>query len=77
MSEPKLPKTQQDLYDAMKRGVICHYMRYMGTFRPNAYYFRTDTHASCTAAVEALVKKGLAERFEVTQFGDHKVRLKP
>lgn len=74
----KLSKTQQNLYDAMKHGVICHYMEYMGRFRPRPYYFRTDTHKHCTAAANALVKKGLVEKYNQYRYsGKHKLRIKP
>jgi hypothetical protein len=58
----KLSKTQQELYDAMKSGVVVHYMPYAGRFNQTAYYFRTDTMKRCTAAAEALREKGLAQQ---------------
>jgi hypothetical protein len=61
VSAAKLSKTQQDLLDAMKRGVTVHYMPYAGRFNPTAYYFRTDTMKRCTAAADALIQKGLAK----------------
>lgn len=57
----KLSKTQQELYDAMKAGVVVHYMPYAGRFNPNAYYYRSDTFKHCTAAANALISKGLAK----------------
>lgn len=76
MSEVKLSKTQQELYDAMKSGVEIHYMRYMGSFNPTAYYFRADNYRRVTAAVRGLLDKGVAEKFDRDSFGDHKVRIK-
>lgn len=36
----KLSKTQLDvLKDLAKEGSFLHFMPYMGSFRPNAYYF--------------------------------------
>lgn len=70
----KLSAPQQDLLDGLRRGAICHYMPYAGRFNPTPYYFRSDTMAHCTKQVEALIKRGLAERFDVKQYGDHKIR---
>lgn len=56
-----LSKTQQELLDAMKAGVFVHYMPYAGNFNPRPYFFRSDTMKHCTAAAEALKKKGFAE----------------
>lgn len=72
----KLSKTQQELYDALNSGVICYFMPYRGRFNPNAYYFRKDNHKRCTAAAQALLEKGLAERFDTNKYnGDHKLRV--
>jgi hypothetical protein len=57
-----LPKTQAELLDALRSGVVLHYMPYMGTFNSTAYYFREDNHKRVTAAASALLKKGLAKR---------------
>jgi hypothetical protein len=70
-----LPKTQADLLNALQNGVVLHYMPYMGTFNPSAYYFRDDNHQRCTAAAEALLRKGLAEKYDETWRG-HRVRAK-
>jgi hypothetical protein len=56
-----LSKTQSELLEAMKAGVIIHFMPYMGRFNPHSYYFRQDTHDRCTSAAEALIAKGFAE----------------
>jgi hypothetical protein len=70
-----LPKTQADLLTALRSGVTLHYMPYMGTFNPTAYYFRDDNHQRVTAAATALLSKGLAEKYDVTWRG-HRVRAK-
>jgi hypothetical protein len=75
MSEAKLPKTQADLLEAMRKGVICHYMPYAGSFNPTAYYFRTDTHCRCTAQVKGLLERGLVEKYD-EGYRSHKVRAK-
>lgn|GEM_PF-5118643 len=54
----KLSRTQQDLLDAMKAGVVVHSMR--GNSRNSAYFFSNDTRRPCTAAAFALRDKGLA-----------------
>jgi hypothetical protein len=66
MNKPavKLSKTQQDLHDAMLKGVKCRYMPYMGTFNPNAYYYRNDTMKRCTAQARALLAKGLLKEMD-------------
>lgn len=58
----KLSKTQQELYDAMKAGVGVHYMRYMGSLNPSAYYWREDNNQRVTAAASALIEKGIAKQ---------------
>jgi hypothetical protein len=63
-SVAKLPKTQQELYDAMLKGVKCRYMPYLGSFNPNPYYFRSDTMKHCTAAAKALLAKGLLKEID-------------
>lgn len=55
----KLSKTQAELLEAMRGGVRCRYMPYMGNYNPSSYYFRSDTMKRCTAAANALLKKGL------------------
>lgn len=69
-----LSKTQRELYVAMKAGAICHHMPYRGRFNPNAYYFRSDTMKRCTAAAEALLRRGLVERYDEDWRG-HKLRV--
>lgn len=77
-SVKSLPKTQAELLEAMRNGVEVRYMRYMGSFNPNAYYYRTDNLKRCTAPVKALLEKGLAEKVNVQRIGgDHQVRAKP
>lgn len=71
----KLTDRQQGLYEAMKNGAICYYMPYMGRFNENAYYFRDDNHARCTAQVKALLSHGLVEIYDQNWRG-HKVRKK-
>lgn len=71
----KLSKTQQELYDAMKSGTSVYYMRFMGRFNPNPYYFRGDILKHCTAAARALEDKGLVERYDNDGVG-HKLRAK-
>ncbi|CAN7773866.1 hypothetical protein LJR290_007678 [Variovorax sp. LjRoot290] len=60
----KLSKTQQELFDAMKAGVVVHMAWTRAT---GGYYFRADNMKNCTAAALALSKKGFAKnegRFE-------------
>ena len=51
----KLSPTQQELLDAMRRGVVVHYMGGI-----DAYYFRSDTMKRCTSTALALHVKGMA-----------------
>lgn len=57
----KLSKTQQDLYEALRNGVVIYYMPYAGNFNPHAYFFRSDSNQRVTAAADALQKKGIAK----------------
>lgn len=59
----------------MSAGVTLHYMPYSGRFNPNAYYFRDDTMKRCTAAAEALLKRGLVEKYDQDWRG-HRLRVK-
>lgn len=69
----KLSKTQRALLAAMEKGVRVIYMRYSGRMNPHPYYFRCDTYARCTAAADALLKKGLAKRIKEDGFGAHEL----
>lgn len=70
----KLSTPQAELLQAMRAGAVCHYMRYMGTFNPTPYYFRTDTMKPCTKQARALLTRGLVEEFERGAYGNHKLR---
>lgn len=70
----KLPRTQQELLDAMRGGVTLNYLPYAGSFNPVAYYFRSDNMKRCTAAAEALLRKGLVEKFNESWRG-HRLRI--
>jgi hypothetical protein len=61
LKQDELTKPQAELLEAMKNGVVVHYMPYMGRLRPNPYYFRADTHKKCSAAAKALLDRGLVE----------------
>ena len=50
----KLTPAMADLLTAMQRGAVVHWIGGI-----SAYYFRSDTFRSCTATVDALVKRGL------------------
>jgi len=75
----KLSKTQQEVLDILKDpGNYLHFMEYMGSFTPNAYYFchnnigkriRFDT-------VQVLLKKGLVVRKELDRYGGHTIWFK-
>lgn len=72
----KLTKPQQQLYDAMKRGVVCHYGQMQRT-QSSTYYFRNDTYKLVTAAARRLLGLGLAEKFNTTPYGTrHSLRVK-
>lgn len=59
----KLPKKQQELLDALKRGVPVHYME--GWYSRKSYWFRGDTFQRVTATANALMDKGLARSKKV------------
>lgn len=75
MSTRPLTTTQAELLEALKSGVKVHYMAYMGSLNPQAYYFRADNYKRCTAAAKALLKRGLAEKYAHDNTG-HKLRIK-
>jgi hypothetical protein len=72
----RLSATQAELFQAMRNGVVCHYMPYMGRFCPNAYYFRSDTKKRCTAPARALKEKGLVVSVDKDSWGGHKLIFK-
>lgn len=55
---PKLSAAQQELLDAMKRGVGVILMK-----GGDSYYFRCDNHKKCTQTIRTLLAKGLVEKF--------------
>lgn len=61
MKEKPLTAIQQELLEAMRSGVVVRYMPYMGRFNQNAYYWRGDTRARCTAPAKALVDRRLVK----------------
>lgn len=75
MSKGKLSAKSAELLEAMRKGVVCHYMPCAGWFNPTAYYFRTDNRDRCTAQVKALLERGLIEKYDQGMRG-HKVRAK-
>lgn len=72
----KLSKTQQELLDAMKGGVKVVYMHAIGSWNPQAYYFRDDNYKPCTAAAKALLEKGFAEKCNQQHNGGHNLCAK-
>lgn len=70
----RLSKTQKELYEAMLRGVVCHYMR---RFIREPYYFRSDNMKRCTSAVEALLKKGFVKKVDIEWRGHRVVAICP
>lgn len=61
---------QQELYNAMKNGVVVHYMAGL-----NQYFFRSDTMKHCTKQARALLKAGLVEEYKKDWRGS-KLRVK-
>lgn len=54
----KLTKNEQEVLTYLINGGKCHYMRSIGNFQPNAYWYRADNHKKCTRQIEGLAKKG-------------------
>lgn len=75
-AQPKLSALTTELYTAMRTGVICYYMPYMGRFNQTPYYFRSDTHKRCTKQAETLLRAGLVEKYNKDWRG-HTLRVKP
>lgn len=65
----KLSKAQQELFDAMGRGVKVHFMGGI-----SSYYFRSDTMRSCSPTAYALLKTGLVEKFD-EEWKGHQLRI--
>lgn len=57
-AEKKLTPAQRELYEAMKKGVVCIWMN---AWDGSSYYFRTDTMRRCTAQARKLKNIGLVE----------------
>lgn len=75
MSDAKpLSKSQQELLDALKAGIVVRYSPYMGRFSPTAYYYRNDNFKRVTAAANALIEKGYAQK--VGKYQGVKLELK-
>ena len=69
------PQMTRVLSELSKQGVVAHYMPHAG-HGTSSYYFLTSTHERCTAQIRALLKRGLVEKYDCSQFGDrHKVRI--
>lgn len=66
----KLSAKQQELLDAMKRGVKVH--RYYG--RHSTYFRREDTNSKCTATINALETKGVI-KIQPAILGQHRSRV--
>jgi hypothetical protein len=58
----KLTKTQQELLDAMKAGIVVRYAPSLGRFNPTSYYYRDDNFKKVTAAANALISKQVAQK---------------
>jgi len=72
----QLSASARELYAKMQAGdAQVYYMRYMGSFNPSAYYYRSDTGRRCTRQVASLLAAGLIERFDENWSG-HSIRVK-
>jgi hypothetical protein len=60
MNAPKknLPKTQQELLEAIKSGVTVTWLQ---ATRGESYYYRCDNHKRVTAAARGLLQRGFVE----------------
>ena len=78
MGKQLTPKMFTVLSELDKPKAMAFFMPYMGSFRPNAYYFLSAENSTvhrCTAQIRGLVARGLVEYFDVEQFGEHNVRI--
>ena len=66
----KLSPTQAKLLTQLQGGAVLHYMRYMGRFNPDPYYFCSADNRRCTRAAEVLIKKGLVQRHKEYRYSD-------
>lgn len=65
----KLSKAQAELLAAIEAGVVCYYAH---PVRRGNYWYRTDTHKTCTRTAEALIARGLVR---VSPVGDGRLRM--
>jgi hypothetical protein len=72
MTAKKLSPAQQELLDAIRKGVRVHCIN--GT-REGWYYFRADSMDRCTAQAKGLEARGLVERYDEDWRG-YKLRAK-
>lgn len=72
----KLSKTQQETLGDFKKDSFLHFMPYMGSFNPSAYYFMSGTMKRYRySTVQKLITLGYLETFaEEVVSGKHKVR---
>jgi hypothetical protein len=75
---PKLSATMLSvLIELRKPEAFLHYMPYMGSFRPNPYYFFHESmkHVRCST-VNGLIERGLAESYDGDRYATNlKVRI--
>jgi hypothetical protein len=55
----KLTAAQEEVLGELKRGSVAHYMRYMGRFNPEAYWYLSGSQKRCTRQVKKLITLGL------------------
>lgn len=78
MKTTKLTAKQAELLEALNSGSLkkIQYMRDMGRFNPNAYYYRDDNLARCTQAAARLLELGLVTRVNDSKFTSDHHRIK-
>ena len=75
ISTPKLTARQKEVLDALCAGATAVYMPYMGSYRPNAYWFLTNAPSfprhRVTREMERLLALGLAKYTKRDFRGSH------
>jgi len=69
----KLTEKERDVLERLQKGIPAHYMRSIGNFQPDAYWYMTDDHKKCTQQIKGLQKKEYIRVLSVGAFGQERI----